>query len=116
MTIFLDLSKALDTLNHCILLDKLKHYGIKECALNLLSSYLSDTQQFVQINNIKSSILLVKTGVPEGSILDPLLFIIYINDIFKIISYADDSTLLAKLSDFINRDNKENINVLLNRE
>ena len=122
ITIFLDLSKAFDTLNHSILLDKLKHYGIKDCALNLLNSYLSDRQQFVQINNIKSSLLPVKTGVPQGSILGPLLFIIYLNDftnasdIFKIISYADDSTLLAKLSDFNNRDNKENINVLLNRE
>ena len=101
ITIFLDLSKAFDTLNHSILLDKLKHYGIKDCALNLLNSYLSDRQQFVQINNIKSSLLPVKTGVPQGSILGPLLFIIYLNDftnasdIFKIISYADDSTLLA---------------------
>ena len=122
ITIFLDLSKAFDTLNHSILLDKLKHYGIKDWALNLLNSYLSDKQKFVQINNIKSSLLPVKTGVPQGSILGPLLFIIYLNDftnasdIFKIIAYADDSTLLAKLSDFNNRDNKENINVLLNRE
>ena len=56
VTIFLDLSKAFDTLNHSIVLDKLKHYGIKDCALNLLNSYLSDRQQFVQINNIKSSL------------------------------------------------------------
>ena len=122
ITIFLDLSKAFNTLNHSILLDKLKHYGIKDGALNLLNSYLSDRQQFGQINNIKSSLLPVKTGVPQGSILGPLLFIIYLNDftnasdIFKIISYADDSTLLAKLSDFINRDNKKDINFLLNRE
>ena len=121
ITIFLDLSKAFDTFNHSILLDKLKH-GIKDGSLNLLISYLSDRQQFVRINDIKSSLLPVKTGVPQGSILGPLLFIIYVNDftnasdIFKIISYADDSTLLAKLSDFINRDNKKNINVLPNRE
>ena len=88
----------------------------------LLNSYLSDRQQFVQISNIKSSLLPVKTGVPQGSILGSLLFIIYLSDftnasdIFKIISYADDSTLLAKLSDFNNRDNRGNINVLLNRE
>ena len=116
ITIFLDLSKAFDTLNHSILLDKLKHFGIKDGAFNLLNSYLSDRQQFVQISNIKYSLLPVETGV-----LGPLLFIIYQNDftnasdIFKIISYADDSTLLAKLSDFINRDNKKNINVLPNR-
>ena len=122
ITIFLDLSKAFDTLNHSILLDKLKHFGIKDCAINLLISYLSDRQQFVQINNIKSSLLPVKAGVPQGSILGPLLFIIYLNeftnasDRFKIISYADDSILLAKLSDFNNRDKKENFIVLLNRE
>ena len=109
-------------MNHSIFLDKLKHYGIKDCALNLLNSYLSDRQQFVQINNIKSSLLPVRTGVSQASILGPLLFIIYLNDftnasdLFKIISYAYDSTLLAKLSDFNNRDNKANINVLLNGE
>ena len=103
-TIFLDLSKAFDTLNHSILLDKLKHYGIKDGALNLLNSHLSVRQQFVQINNIKSSLLPVKTGVPQGSILGPLVSIIYLNDIsnasdiFKIILYADDSTLLALTS------------------
>ena len=52
ITIFLNLSKAFDTLSHSILLDKLKHYSIKDGALNLLNSYLSDRQQFVQINNI----------------------------------------------------------------
>ena len=55
ITIFLDLSKAFDTLNHALLFDNLKHYGIKDGALNLLNSYLSDRQQFVQINNNKSS-------------------------------------------------------------
>ena len=120
ITIFLDLSKAFNTFNPSILLDKLKHYGIKDGALNLLNSYLSDRQQFVQINNIKSIPLPVKAGVP-GSILGLLVFIIYLSDftnasnIFQIILYADDSTLLA-LSDFINCGNKKNINDLLNKE
>ena len=83
---------------------------------------MSDRQQFVQINNIKSSLLPVKTGIPQGSILGTFRFIIYRNDftiasdIFKIIAYADASTRLAKLSDFDNLDNKKNSNVLLSKE
>ena len=73
--IFFDLSKAFDTLNHTILLDKLNHYGIKHCPLKLLESYLSNTLQYVEHDNIKSDYIPINTGVPHGSILGPLLFI-----------------------------------------
>ena len=95
----LDLSKALDTLNHTILLDKLFYYGIRSTWLKLLGSYLSNRVQFVKLNDVNSDILPIVTGVPQGSILGPLLFLIYINDFpssskcFKFIMHADDTTL-----------------------
>ena len=98
--IFLDLSKAFDTINHKILLSKLKYYGISGVPLQLLDKYLTNRFQYVVIQNIKSNTLQITTGVPEGSILGPLLFLIYINDFsqsslaFNFISYADDATLL----------------------
>ena len=105
ITVYLDLSKAFDTLDHSILINKLKYYGIQGCALDLIKT-LSNRQQCVEINNIKSSFNNLSTGVPQGSILGLLLLIIYINDfpkasnIFKSVIYADDATLIANLSDF----------------
>ena len=105
-SIFLDLLKAFDTLDHTILTQKLKHYGIKGCALKLLKNYLSNRKQYVELNNVKSEMCEIKTGVPQGSILGLLLFVIYVNDIYKASSilhaiiYADDTTLTANLEDF----------------
>ena len=116
--IFLDLSKAFDTLNHSILLDKLNYYGIKKCSLQLIKSYLANRSQYVEHNGIKSDYSPISTGVPQGSILGPLLFIIYLNDIplcskiFKFIIYADDTTLFSNLGEF----KKENRDEMLNAE
>ena len=121
INIYLDLSKAFDILNHKILLDKFKFYGIQGCSLNLIENYLKNRKQCVEIYNIRSALTNILNGVPQGSILDPLLFLIYNNDIpfastiFKTILYADDTTLLANSSDFYFKNIiKVNIKMLIN--
>ena len=73
--IFLDLAKAFDTVSHDILLQKLEAYGIRGNSLKLFESYLKDRYQFVKLNNEKSEVSLIEFGVPQGSILGPLLFL-----------------------------------------
>ena len=98
LSVFMDLSKAFDTIDHTVLLKKLHLYGFHPSAFQLIESYLSDRTQFVTYKGIASDCLQIKQGVPQGSIMGPLLFIIYINDINKCtnileaILYADDST------------------------
>ena len=98
--VFIDLEKAFDTVNHQILLSKLYHYGIRGIANKWLSSYLSGHSQSVKLNGITSSKMNVSCRVPQGSILGPLLFLVYVNDMnlaaksSVIHHFADDTNLL----------------------
>ena len=104
--LYIDLSKAFDTLSFDILLYKLSHYGIKDNAFKLLKSYLTDQKQFVVFNNQNSETTDITTGVHQGSILWPLFFSICINDLItlsdklKFVMYAGDTTIYFNIEEF----------------
>ena len=104
--VLMDLSKAFDCLPHDILLSKLSAYGLCADSVELLKSYLSDRKLQVKLNNIASSWSEIKKGIPQGSILGPLLFNVFINDIFYFLkhgtlyNYADDNTLFFSTPNF----------------
>ena len=116
LAVYLDLSKAFDTLNHKILLTKLEFYGIRGLPLDWFNSYLSQRKQYVEYIKFRSETRQVECGVPQGSVLGPLLFILYINDLpdaienARSIIFADDTTI------YISGRNIESIYRTMNRE
>ena len=102
LALFLDLSKAFDTINHTTLLAKLSHYGIRGTSNNWFRSYLTGRKQYTEVNNMQSRTMNINCGVPQGSVLGPLLFIIYTNDLPNSLNYthailfADDTTIYTK--------------------
>ena len=124
LAIFLDLSKAFDTIDHSILLNKLSYYGIQGTSLMWFNSYLTNRYQYVEFNDKHSNLKEIKTGVPQGSILGPLLFIIYMNDIhtvtdkFNFVLYADDTSMVQPLCTFTSPVQKSNsqISAAINSE
>ena len=97
LAIFLDMSKAFDTISHDILIRKLEHYGIRGTCKDWFASYLTNRFQYTEIHGEQSTYLNINTGVPQSSILGPILFLIYVNDIkncsnLNILCFADDTT------------------------
>ena len=109
--VFVDFQKAFDTVDHQILLAKLSHYGIREVSNDWFKFYLSNRNQYVSISGYESGLAAINCGVPQGSVLGPLLFLLYINDlnqaikIRKVHHFADDTNLLC-LSNPIKKLNK----------
>ena len=116
--IFIDLSKAFDTLNFDILIHKLQFYGLSGNSLALMKSYVTGRMQYVLFNKTKSDLAIITTGIPQGSILGPLLFSIYVNDIInssdklQYLLYADDTTLYFNREHFT----PHNANLEINNE
>ena len=122
IVIYMDLSKAFDTLDHTILLKKLEYYGVNGTELQWFKNYISNRKQYVEIAGHQSSLANITTGVPQGSILGPLLFLIYMNDIpfsskhFDFILFADDTSLKSYMNIHSHTFSKKSVSDMINAE
>jgi retron-type reverse transcriptase len=114
--LFLDLRKAFDTVDHEILLNKLKLYGVTDDALKWFVSYLNERYQICKINNVKSAKQLIQCGVPQGSNLGPLLFLIYINDLPNCLQHSKPSMFADDTNVSIPAESLEELEVHLNSD
>ena len=114
--LFIDLCKAFDTVNHAILITKMEHYGIRGTALEWFKSYLTSRKQYVYINGETSQLKDITCGVPQGSVLGPLLFLIYINDlpnisdVLQFFLFADDTNI------YYEAESPEKMELVINKE
>ena len=114
--LFIDLRKAFDTVNHIILLKKLKHYGIRDSVNNWFESYLSNRKQYVFVNGESSQLRNITCGVPQGSVLGPLLFLIYINDLPNISKKLDFYLFADDTNIYFEAENPVLLETILNKE
>ena len=114
--IFIDLRKAFDTVNHKILLKKLEHYGIRDVSYNWFESYLTNRRQYVFLNGESSQVKNVSCGVPQGSVLGPLLFLIYINDLPNISKILDFYLFADDTNIYFEAESPEKLETVLNKE
>ena len=116
IAVYLYFSKAFDTVNHNILMSKLLHNGVRGVMQHWFESYLANRKQYVSIKNCNSSMSNITLGVPQGSVLGPVLFLLYINDMYRssnqmrFVHFADDKTVFASDSDM------KNVYATVNRE
>ena len=114
--IFIDLPKAFDSVNHSILLSKMEHYGVRDTALEWFKSYLSNRKQYVYSNGESSQLKDITCGVPQGSVLGPLLFLIYMNDLpnisklLQFFLFADDTNI------YYEAESSEQLEQVINKE
>ena len=116
LAVLCDLSKAFDVISHDILLKKIEYYGLRGMSNVWFRNYLSNRKQFVDYENTKSCLLDILCGVPQGSILGPLLYLLYVNDIgnasdCEILSFADDTTLILSDPDLKCLYEKSNVEI-----